>query len=165
MVIIGLILLPVALYFLLRLLYDLAAIALPVFAAFSAGFLAYHHGVGTLDSILIALATGLGTLLVAQFAFRAANSLAIRAVIALTFATPAVAAGYYATLGLEHIFIASGFWSQPLAIVCAAVVGWTSTVKLAGSPGEPGGASLWQTLQSPAATDSAHRSAVPDGFA
>jgi hypothetical protein len=162
MLIVGLILLPVAVYFAVGLLYRLAIFALPVFAAFSIAFIAYHHGSGVMAAIFAGLAAGFGVFLVGQVAFRLTSSRAIRAALALIFVAPAVLAGYYATLGLEHLVASSNVWCQPLAILCAAAVGWTSAVKLAGSPGNVDWAGAWRVHRPSADERSTHPSPVPD---
>lgn len=113
------------------LLFTLAVYALPFFAAVWAGMLAYESGAGPLGAIAIGLVAGAFTLVLGQFAFAKARSPALRALIALLFAAPAVLAGYSAVYGLSGIGGTSEAWRQALAVIGALVVGFTAWSRMA----------------------------------
>jgi hypothetical protein len=140
MVIVGLILSVFAIGFLCWLLFTLAVYALPLFVGATAAVAAYHHGAGYLGAFLVAILIGAATLGLGQLAFALVRSPLIRAAVAFGFAAPAAVAGYYATLGLVHIGIASMGWCEAFAVIGAVLVGGTAFARMAafvGPVGEP----------------------------
>jgi hypothetical protein len=131
MIVIGLILAVFAIAFFCWLLFTLAAYALPLFVAVTAGIAAFHHQAGLVGSILLALLAGGVTLGVGQIAFALVHSMLLRSVIALVFAVPAAVAGYSAAFGLAHIGIVSHAWCVVLGVIGALFTGGTALVRLA----------------------------------
>ncbi len=131
MLIVGIILSVFAIAFICWLLFTLATYALPVFVGLTTAFAAYHHGAGVMGAILVAILTGAVTLAVGQIAFAVIRSPLIRAGIALVFAAPAAVAGYYATLGVTHIAVASQSWCAAFAVIGAILVGATAFTQMA----------------------------------
>jgi len=131
MLIVGIILSVFAIAFFCWLLFTLATYALPVFVGLTAAFAAYHHDAGVMGAFLVALLTGAVTLAVGQIAFAVIRSALIRAGIALVFAAPAAVAGYYATLGVAQIAIASQSWCAAFAAIGAILVGATAFTRIA----------------------------------
>jgi hypothetical protein len=140
MLILGLILSVFAIGFICWLLFTLAVYALPLFAAATAGFAAYHHDAGLVGAVLVAILAGAATLAIGQLAFALVPSTPIRAVIALVFAAPAAVAGYEATSGLVHLGVASAAWCGALAAVGAFLTGGTAFARMAvfTAPGSSG---------------------------
>jgi hypothetical protein len=130
MIILGIIFSVFAIGFFCWLMFTLAVYALPFLVGMTAAFAAYHHGFGVFESAVIAILAGGATLGVGRFAFANLQTPILRGAIALTFAAPAVIAGYYATLGVAHIGIASGILSNTLALLGAATVGGTAWSRL-----------------------------------
>jgi membrane-associated HD superfamily phosphohydrolase len=141
MLIVGIILSVFVIAFFCWLLFTLASYALPVFVGFTAAFTAYHHGAGVMGAILIAILVGFATLAAGQIAFALIRAPLLRAGIALVFAGPAAVAGFYATLGIANIGIASQSWCAALALFGAILVGVTAFARMAGFvPPAPDGA-------------------------
>ena len=122
MLIIGIILGFVGLGYLCWLIFALAVYALPLFAGVTAGLSAYHSGSGPITAIVVAATVSVIVLLAGQIAFRSLRSPAVRAAIALVFATPAAVAGYHAAHGFAHILVPIESWREVIAIAGAIVV-------------------------------------------
>jgi|SRR5215469_15147317 len=131
MIILGIILSVFAIGFFCWLLFTLAVYALPFLVGMTTAFAAYHHGTSVFESAVIAILTGGATLGVGRFAFANLQTPILRGAVALTFASPAAIAGYYATLGVAHIGIRSGILSNTLAVLGAAMVGGTAWSRMA----------------------------------
>lgn len=131
MLIVGIILSVFAIAFFCWLLFTLATYALPVFIGLTAAFTAYHHGAGVMGAVLVAILAGAATLAIGQIAFALIRSPLIRAAIALIFAGPAAVAGYYATLGIAHIAIASPSWCIGFAAIGSILVGASAFARMA----------------------------------
>jgi hypothetical protein len=131
MLIVGIILSVFAIAFFCWLLFTLATYALPVFVGLTAAFAAYHHGAGIVGTVLVAIMAGAATLAAGQIAVALIRSPLVRAGIALLFAVPAAIAGYYATLGIAHLVVASPSLSSGLAVVGAILVGASAFTRMA----------------------------------
>jgi hypothetical protein len=116
------------------LLYSAAIYALPV----AVGLLIFFHteqaGAGVPGAILLGLAAGAIVLAVGKTALSLARSPFLRTAIALIFAIPAAATGYFTTSGLFGLTGATGGWRVVFAIIGAIVVGATAWQRLATMP-------------------------------
>lgn len=112
-----------ALLFMCWILFTLAIYALPFFVAVTAGMFAYQTGAGASGAGLIALVSGVVSLVLAQALFAAARSPALRTTIAAAYAAPAAFAGYHAAHGFASIGSPSPGWHQVLSITGALVIG------------------------------------------
>jgi hypothetical protein len=130
--IIALLLSIAAVLFLCWLLFTLASLALPFFAAMAIGLWAHHAGAGIAGALVAGLSAGIVTLVAGQLAFLFVRAAWLRMVIGLIFAVPAAAAGYHAVHGLMAIGIASEAWQQTFGAVGAVLVGASAWLRLAG---------------------------------
>ncbi len=130
MLIFGIIFNLIGLGFFCWLMFALAAHALPVFAAVTIGLAAFHGGAGPAGAIMVALVSGVVTLLLGQIAFATARSPLIRAAIATLFAAPSVVAGYHVALGLADIGASSAIWRETLALIGAIMVAATALARI-----------------------------------
>ena len=101
------------------------------------GLAAYHSGAGVIGALVVGFAAGAATLVAGQFAFAVVRLLVLRGAIAILFATPAVVAGYHATLALAQIGVPSASWREAFAIIGAMFVGGTAFVRVAGMGASP----------------------------
>lgn len=129
---IALILAGIAVCFACWLLYTLATLALPVFAAISVGLWAQGLGSGVLGAILAGMIAGVLTLLAGQFLFAVVRSPLSRLAIGLLFAIPAAFAGYHAVHGVTGIGIESESWRTALGVVGALFIGGSAWLRIAG---------------------------------
>ena len=104
-------------------LFTLAIYALPFFVAISAGMFAYQTGAGAFGAVMVALVSGVVSLVLGQALFAAARSPALRTTIAAAYAAPAAFAGYHAVHGLTSIGSPSPGWHELLSIAGALVIG------------------------------------------
>ena len=123
----------VAAAFIVMLLFRLAALALPVYAAIGAGFWMLEHGSGYGLSIAAglfigAIILGLGRLLCSGL------TPLYRLPVALAFAVPAAFAGYQAATGLAGLAVAEGHALDWFGIFGAAVGAFGAWRSLAGWP-------------------------------
>jgi len=121
-----------AVLFLCWLLFTLASLALPFFAAMAIGLWAHYAGAGIAGAIVAGLGAGIATLVAGQLAFLFVRAAWVRVVVGLTFAVPAAAAGYHAVHGLMAIGVASEAWRQAFGAVGAVLVGASAWLRLAG---------------------------------
>jgi hypothetical protein len=113
------------------LLFKLAALALPVFAAAAAGHLAWQSGTGLMSTCLIGLGCGALTLFAGQFLLATVRSAIARGGLTLLFATPAAVAGYNAAYGLAALagtgsvvqVLLSGFTGMAVALAAIRRLG------------------------------------------
>lgn len=89
-------------------MFNMAILALPLFAAVTAGRFAYDIGAGALGAVLAGFVAGAAALVVGQAVLLMTRSTAVRLVVALAFTAPAAFAGYHLVLGLSHIGGAHG---------------------------------------------------------
>jgi hypothetical protein len=111
------------------LLYYCAIFALPVFIGLSVAFWVMNAGAGVV-SVLVGLAAGVVVFVIGQFAFSRSHSLAVRWMIALLFALPAAVAGYSLVLQLSELGVPSIAWRHALAVIGAAIIGFTTIAQL-----------------------------------
>ncbi|MBC3941141.1 hypothetical protein [Sphingomonas albertensis] len=133
--IIALLLSIAAVLFLCWLLFTLASLALPFFAALLVGLWAHQAGAGIAGALVAGLSAGIATLVAGQLAFIFVRAAWVRVLIALIFAVPAAVAGYHAVHGLMAIGIASEGWRQTFGAVGAVVIGTSAWLRLAGGGG------------------------------
>jgi hypothetical protein len=113
------------------LLYTLATLALPVFAAVSVGVWTYSTGAGLFGSLVVGLAVGVLTLILGQLSFALARSPLARLGIGLVFAIPAAFAGYHAVHGITGMGVESAGWRQALGTVGALFIGGAAWLRVA----------------------------------
>lgn len=130
MLIFGIVFNLVSLGFFCWLLFALAVHALPVFVAVTAGLAALHSGAGAVGAILVALVSGVISLIVGQIAFAATRSPPLRAAIAALFAAPAAIAGYHVALGLAGVDAPSAIWREAFALMGAIMVSGTTWARV-----------------------------------
>ncbi|OYY72102.1 hypothetical protein [Sphingomonas sp. 28-63-12] len=130
--ILALILAGIAVIFACWLLFTLATLALPTFAAISVGLWAHAHGAGVIGALAGGLVAGVLTLLAGQLLFALFRSPLWRLAIALLFALPAAIAGYHAVHGITGMGVESEAWRQALGVVGALFVGGSAWLRLAG---------------------------------
>ncbi len=118
--------------FLCRLLFTLAVFALPLFAGFTAGTLAYDTGAGWLGVLVVGLAAAGLTYALGQFLFATVRPIWARLLIAAAFVVPAVAAGFHATHGIVKHTTPSQTWQMVFSIIGAGVVGIVAFVRITG---------------------------------
>lgn len=119
----------------LVLLFTLAIYAVPFFVGLTVGMWAFETGAGVIGAALVGLVAGVVALFAAQLLFASVRSLALRAVIALLFAAPAVVAGYHAALGISALLVPSEAWRHFFAAIGGLVVGVSAAVQLAAFAG------------------------------
>jgi hypothetical protein len=129
---IALILALAAVIFACWLLYTLATLALPVFAAMTLGMWAHAQGSGVMAAIAVGLLAGILTLVVGQFLFAVIRSPLWRLALGLLFAVPAAIAGYHAVHGIAGMGVESEAWRQALGVVGALFIGVAAWLRVAG---------------------------------
>jgi hypothetical protein len=122
----------VAVGFACWLLYTLATLALPVFAAITVGLWANGHGAGTLGALALALLAGVATLIAGQLLFAMVRAPLARLAIGLLFAAPAAIAGYHAIHGITGMGVESETWRQALGALGALFIGGAAWLRVAG---------------------------------
>ena len=122
---------------LIALMFNMAIYALPLFAAVTAGRLAFASGAGWLGAILVGLIAGVLTLGVGQLILGATKSNLVRLAIAVAFAAPAAFAGYHVVLGLSRIGGAHGLWQTVFAAIGAVIIAGAALMRLATPIGAP----------------------------
>jgi hypothetical protein len=100
--------------YMLWLIFRLASLALPAYAAIGTGFALLRHEFGYPAAILAAFGAGIATLLIGQLLVAFVRSPLLRLGIALLFAVPAAFAGYQAAHSLGSLTTNS---SSLLAII------------------------------------------------
>lgn len=114
------------------LLYTLATLALPVFAAITLGMWAHAEGSGVMAAIVVGLLGGILTLIAGQVLFAVIRSPLWRLALGLIFAVPAAFAGYHAVHGITGMGIDSEAWRQALGFVGALFIGASAWLRIAG---------------------------------
>ncbi len=129
----------VAAFYLIWLLFRLAAFALPVYSAVGAGLFVHTHGYGTAAMLLTGFFTGIAVHLTGQAVFASVRSPLLRFLVALLFAVPAGFAGYQAMNGLFGLLIVDGAWANWLAVasgLATASAAWRSLAGTAPATGQ-----------------------------
>jgi hypothetical protein len=116
---------------LVALMFNMAILALPLFAATAAGRFAYDTGAGVLGAIVVGLAAGAAALGAGQVILLVTRSTLMRLAVALAFTAPAAFAGYHLVLGLSQIDGAHGAWQQIFASIGAIVIAGAALARLA----------------------------------
>ena len=116
---------------LVALMFNMAILALPLFAAVAAGRFAYDTGAGVLGGIAVGFVAGAAALGMGQAILLMTRSTHVRLAVALAFTAPAAFAGYYLVLGLSHIGGAHGPWQQIFAGIGAIAIGAAALARLA----------------------------------
>ena len=122
---------------LIALMFNMAIYALPLFAAVTAGRLAFASGAGWLGAILVGLIAGVLTLSVGQLILGVTKSNLVRLAIAVAFAAPAAFAGYHVVLGFSRIGGAHGLWQTVFAAIGAVIIAGAALMRLATPIGAP----------------------------
>ncbi len=121
----------VAVGFACWLLFTLAILALPVFAAVSVGMWTYSTGAGPFGSFVAGLAVGVLTMILGQLSFALIRSPVARLGIGLLFAIPAAFAGYHAVHGIIGMGVESEGWRQALGTLGALFIGGAAWLRIA----------------------------------
>lgn len=116
---------------LIVLMFNMAILALPIFAAVAAGRFAYDTEAGVLGAIAVGFVAGAVALGVGQVVLIMTRSMAVRLVVAFAFTAPAAFAGYHLVLGLSHIGGAHGLWQQIFAGAGSVAIGMAALMRLA----------------------------------
>jgi hypothetical protein len=116
---------------LVALMFNMAILALPLFAAVAAGRFAYDTGAGALGAVAVGFVAGAAALGLGQAVLLMTHSTAVRLVVAFAFTAPAAFAGYHLVLGLSHIGGAHGLWQQIFAGVGSVAIGMAELMRLA----------------------------------
>jgi hypothetical protein len=128
--ILGILFSLVGLGVLVALMFNLAIFALPLFAAVTAGRLAFGWGAGVLGAIAVGFIVGAATLALGQLILALHRSATLRLIVSLLFVGPAAYAGYHLVLGLSRIGGAHGVWQPVFAGIGAAAVATAALARL-----------------------------------
>lgn len=118
------------LIFLCWLVFTLAVNALPLFAALSAGMLAFDNGAGPIGTAFVAAGGAVLTVVAGRFLFVASRSSAARLLLTAVFAVPAAVAGYQVAYGLVGLSEATEVWREALGFGGSLVTGTTAWSRL-----------------------------------
>ncbi len=116
---------------LVALMFHMAILALPLFAAVAVGRFVYETGAGALGAIVVGMVACAAALGVGQAILLMTRSMVVRLAVGLTFTAPAAFAGYHLVLDLAHIGGARGAWQQVFAAVGAVGIGVAAMMRLA----------------------------------
>lgn len=94
--------------YMIRLLFSLASLALPVGATILTAFWLRNHGHGILAAIIVGFLIGIVIHVVGQFLFQNSRSPLLRTLVALAFVVPAAIVGFYAVDGVARLAIGAG---------------------------------------------------------
>jgi hypothetical protein len=130
MIILGILLTFVALSFLCWVLFQLAALALPFFAAVTAGRAVIQAGGGVLGALFLGLFAGILTLVAGQLVFTIVPSARVRLAVAIIFVVPAAVAGYHAAHGLMGFGTSSEAWRIAVGSLGGVFVGASALARL-----------------------------------
>jgi len=131
MLVAGLVLSVFGLGFFCWLLFTLAVYALPFLVGLTAGLAAFHGDAGLIGAVVVGFLAGSALLVLGQMVFATVRTPWIRVLIGLTYAAPAVVAGYQLCFGLAGISMSGGAWQQVFAGAGAIVVGLTAFARMA----------------------------------
>ena len=133
MLVLNIVLLLVTIGFLFWLVFTLAVYALPLLAGVTTGLWAYETGTGAVGGFVVGVAAAAAVAIVGQLLFAFARPLWVRVIVAGFFVSPAVVAGYAATLGIARLAIPSETWQMAVAIIGGVAVGFTALFRMAGA--------------------------------
>ena len=115
---------------LVALMFNMAIMALPLFAGVATGRFAYDTGAGALGAMAVGFVAGAAALGMGQAILVITRLTLVRLAVALAFTAPAAFAGYHLVLGLSHIGGAQGAWQQIFAVVGAIAIGVAALARL-----------------------------------
>ncbi|MBB3890577.1 thiamine transporter ThiT [Phenylobacterium haematophilum] len=113
------------------LLYTLATLALPVFAAMTLGMWVHAAGYGVMAALIVGLVSGILTLIAGQVLFALVRSPLWRLLVGLLFAVPAAIAGYHAVHGITAMGVQSEPWRHALGSAGALFIGAAAWLRIA----------------------------------
>lgn len=116
---------------LIALMFNMAILALPLFAAVAVGRFAFDSGAGALGAIAVGFVAGAAALGLGQAVLIMTRSTAVRLLVAFAYTAPAAFAGYHLVLGLSHIGGAHGLWQQIFAGFGSVAIGVAALMRLA----------------------------------
>lgn len=109
--------------YMLWLLFNLAAHALPLYVGLGACMSLLHGGHGFLVSISAGFLAGVATLVIGQLLFDFVRSPTLHTAIAILFVIPAAFAGYQLVYGIAGFAISSGITLTLLSVVGGGFIG------------------------------------------
>lgn len=118
------------------LIFELAALALPVMVGITTAGWAHQSGAGAISVVLIGIAARLILFGAGHFLFLITRPRWSRAVIIAAFLVPAMACGYLIAFGIVHPLLPSEIWQWAFASMGPVAVG----------PAPSGGSPLGQRL-------------------
>lgn len=110
--------------------YRLAAYTLPTLLGFGVARLADATGAGWVGAGIAGVLAGMLSFYVFAVLFATARTPTVRAVVALIFVAPAVAAGYMLAYGLTEGAVPSSIWRLALCFAAGAFVGSSAFARL-----------------------------------
>lgn len=131
--------------YMIRLLFSLASLALPVGAAILTAFGLRNHGHGILAAIIVGFLVGVVIHVAGQLLFQNSRSPLLRMLVALAFVVPAAIAGFHAVDGVARLAIGAGMVRTLIASLGSITIGYAAwsglskpsgTAARAGSPRE-----------------------------
>ncbi|CAH0496425.1 hypothetical protein [Novosphingobium sp. CECT 9465] len=120
---------------LVRFIFSLTAVALPVSVALSFGFALRSQGVGSWLSLFAAVGLGFGVLAVGSAAYRRCRAPLGRLLLGFLFVLPAGTAGFVAGRAFGGRLLESGLAIGLVAILCAAISAQSALEGLRGEHG------------------------------
>ncbi len=122
------------------LLFNLAVLALPLFAGLTIGIWAFHTGAGVLGGIAVSVVAGGMTFGLGKLALAFVPWAWLRLLIIIFYVAPATVAGYSATHGIAQMAMPSPTWQTIFAVIGAIAVSVTAFVRFTGmaAPGPAG---------------------------
>lgn len=127
--------------YMIRLLFSLASLALPVGAAILTAFWLRDQGQGILASILVGFLVGVVIHLIGQLLFQNSRSPLLRTLVALAFVVPAAVAGFHAVDGFARLAIGAGVVRTLIGSLGSITIGyaaWSGLSKPTGGAGRVG---------------------------
>lgn len=112
------------------LLFTLAVLALPFFAALAVGSWAYGTGAGVAGAIIFGVVAAAATFGLFQLLLLILRPTWLKLLVALAFAAPAAIAGYHATLGIVRLTMPSETWQVVFAVAGAVAVGIAAFIRV-----------------------------------
>lgn len=113
-----------------RLLFALAALALPVVAGMAAGMWAHQSGAGLPGSVLFALVSAVLVVGIGHFLILVARPVWLKFAVTLAFVVPALIAGYYASHGIAKHLIPTETWQLVFSVAGAMAIGISAFIRL-----------------------------------
>ena len=114
----------------LWLLFTFAVYALPFYAGLSAALFAYQHDAGLIGASVVGLIAAGLVFGVGQVLFATLRSPMARALVAIVYAAPAGAAGFYAVKGLSAAAGTGEPWATMFSILGGIVVAGVACIRV-----------------------------------